>query len=181
MLSVCLSHSPAVAACGGFAAVVPVDRRYWPIAARPAQQQHNMQQQMQVVPGLQLMQEDKHELLFVAVCHVLCLCSRKGKGKMTLAYSTGDLGSFSMQSRKRWISGRTWHSVVSSPETIANRLLPNSTLFWCWRNSVPYTWNRRVALTRFPSHVDPHLTTLFLSNLLSPSFVCIVTGKCCND
>ena len=39
-LSICLFHSPAAAACGGFAAVGPVGRRYRSIAARPAPQQH---------------------------------------------------------------------------------------------------------------------------------------------
>ena len=39
-LSVCLSHSPAAAAYGGFAAVGPADRKYRSIAARPAPQQH---------------------------------------------------------------------------------------------------------------------------------------------
>ena len=37
--SVCLSHSPAAAACGGFAAVGPAGRRYRSIAARLAPQQ----------------------------------------------------------------------------------------------------------------------------------------------
>ena len=36
--SVCLSHSPAAAACAGFAAVGPAGRRYRSIAARPAPQ-----------------------------------------------------------------------------------------------------------------------------------------------
>ena len=39
--SVRLSHSPAAAACGGFAAVGPADRRYRSTAARPAPQQHS--------------------------------------------------------------------------------------------------------------------------------------------
>ena len=34
------AHSPAAAACGGFAAVGPAGRRYRSIAARPAPQQH---------------------------------------------------------------------------------------------------------------------------------------------
>ena len=38
--SVCLFHSPAAAACGGFAAVRPAGRRYRSIAVRPAPQQH---------------------------------------------------------------------------------------------------------------------------------------------
>ena len=38
--SVCLSHSPAAAACGGFAAVGPAGRRYRSITARPARNQH---------------------------------------------------------------------------------------------------------------------------------------------
>ena len=38
--SVCLSHSPVVASCGGFAAVGPAGRRYRSIAARPALQQY---------------------------------------------------------------------------------------------------------------------------------------------
>ena len=39
-LSVCLSHSPAAATCGEFAAVGPAWKRYRSIAARPAPQQH---------------------------------------------------------------------------------------------------------------------------------------------
>jgi len=39
-LSVCLSHSPAAAACSGVAAGVPAGIRYRSIAAQPAQQQH---------------------------------------------------------------------------------------------------------------------------------------------
>jgi len=40
MVFVRLSHSSAAAACGGFAAEGPTDRRYRSIAARPAPQQH---------------------------------------------------------------------------------------------------------------------------------------------
>ena len=38
--SVCLSNSPTAAACGGFAAVGPANRRHRSVAARPASQQH---------------------------------------------------------------------------------------------------------------------------------------------
>ena len=38
--SVCLSHSPAAAACGRFAAVGPAGRRYQSIAARPVPRKH---------------------------------------------------------------------------------------------------------------------------------------------
>ena len=39
-LSVCLSHSPAAASCGEFAAVGPAGMTYRTIAARSAPQQH---------------------------------------------------------------------------------------------------------------------------------------------
>jgi len=35
-LSICLSHSPAAAVCGGFAAVGPAGRRYRAVAAAAA-------------------------------------------------------------------------------------------------------------------------------------------------
>ena len=56
--SVSLFNLTAAAAYGGFAAVGPVGRRYRSIAARQAPQQHGpqhgAQQQMWVVPRLQL-------------------------------------------------------------------------------------------------------------------------------
>jgi len=73
--SVCLSRSPAAAACGGFAAVRPAARRYRSIAARPVPQQHGpqhgAQQQMRAVPRLQLTQEA--EFRFVAKVKVKTL------------------------------------------------------------------------------------------------------------
>jgi len=73
--SVCLSRSPAAAACGGFAAVHPAARRYRSIAARPVPQQHGpqhgAQQQMRAVKRLQLTQEA--EFRFVAKVKVKTL------------------------------------------------------------------------------------------------------------
>ena len=47
--SVCLSYTPAAAACGGFAAVSQVGRRYRSIAARLAPQHHDVQRSSKCV------------------------------------------------------------------------------------------------------------------------------------
>ena len=64
-LSVCLSHpSTAAAACGGFAAVGPAERRCRSIAAADNEtQQHGGQQQMRAVSRCQLTQEVEDKLV----------------------------------------------------------------------------------------------------------------------